>query len=170
MVVSFCMGSDLFRTGIGQDSHRFLSEDMTKPCVIAGLIFEEVPGFKANSDGDVVFHAICNAISSLTGQIILGAVADDLFFKSGITDSSVFLNEALKTLKNQKIFHVSISLEGSRPKFLKRIPEMRESIAKALSIDPSQVGITATTGEGLTDFGCGDGVQCFCIVTTRETT
>jgi 2-C-methyl-D-erythritol 2,4-cyclodiphosphate synthase len=158
----------LFRTGIGQDSHRFLSEDMTKPCVIAGLIFEDVPGFKANSDGDVVFHCICNAISSLTGEIILGKVADELLNKHGITDSSVFLQEAVKTLKNQKIVHVALTLEGSRPHFLKRIPLMRENIAKALSIDVSAVGITATTGEGLTDFGCGDGVQCFCLMTTVE--
>ncbi len=45
---------------------------------------------------------------------------------------------------------------------------MRESIAKALHIQVSQVGITATSGEGLTDFGCGDGVQCFCMLTTKE--
>ena len=66
------------RTGIGQDSHRFLSSDSSKPCIIAGLIFEGCPGFNANSDGDVVFHAICNAISSVTGTLILGAIADDL--------------------------------------------------------------------------------------------
>ena len=48
------------RTGIGQDSHRFLPPDSSKLCVIAGLIFEEVAGFNANSDGDVVFHAICS--------------------------------------------------------------------------------------------------------------
>ena len=54
------------RVGIGQYSHRFLSPDTTKPCVIAGLIFEDVPGFSADSDGDVVFHSICNAITSVT--------------------------------------------------------------------------------------------------------
>jgi len=157
-----------FRTGIGQDSHRFLPEDSTKPCVVGGLIFDEVPGMRANSDGDVVLHAICNAISSLTGEIILGSVADELWAKHGITDSSVFLEEAVKTLGNQRIFHLAITIEGSRPKFLKRIPEMRAHIAELLKIENSQVGITATTGEGLTDFGCGDGLQCFCILTTIE--
>ncbi len=158
----------IVRTGIGQDSHRFLNEDTTKPCIIGGLIFEDVPGFKANSDGDVVLHAITNAISSVTGIIILGTRADELLEKEGITDSRVYLQEALKTLGKQKITHVAITLEGSRPKFLERIPELRQSIAHEMGLDLSQIGITATTGEGLTDFGCGDGLQCFCIITTIE--
>lgn len=156
------------RTGIGQDSHRFLSAEASKPCVIAGLIFDNVPGFNANSDGDVVFHAICNAISSLTGVLILGALADDLCLKDGITDSEVYLLEAMKTLGSQKITHVAITIEGKRPKFKDRILEMRRNIARVMQLDVSQVGITATSGEGLTDFGCGEGVQCFAIVTTVE--
>lgn len=156
------------RTGIGQDSHRFLPEETSKPCVMAGVIFGGVPGFQANSDGDVVYHAICNAISSVTGVIILGTIADELCEHSGITDSRVYLKEALKTLGKQKISHLAITIEAARPKILKSIPLMRQSIADVLGIDFTQVGITATTGEGLTDFGCGDGVQCFCILTTVE--
>ena len=156
------------RTGIGQDSHRFISGDSTKPCVIGGLIFEDVPGFKANSDGDIVFHAICNAITSLTGELILGGLADDLCLKDGITDSEVYLVEALKTLGKQRITHVAITIEAMKPKLKGRRLEMIENTARVLGIDPSAVGITATTGEGLTDFGCGDGAQCFAIVTTVE--
>lgn len=161
-------GTMLVRTGIGQDSHRFLSPDSTKPCVIAGLIFDDVPGFNANSDGDVVFHAICNAISSITGELILGEKADDLCQKDGITDSEVYLIEALKTLKDQTITHVAISIEGKKPRLKEKIPAMRENIARVMNLSISQVGITATSGEGLTDFGCGDGVQAFAIVTTQS--
>lgn len=156
------------RTGIGQDSHRFLQEDSTKPCVLGGIIFDEVPGFRANSDGDVIFHTICNAISSVTGEIILGKRADELLEKEGITDSSVYLQEALKTLGKQQIIHVALTIEASRPRLLHRIPELRENIAREMHLDPTQIGITATTGEGLTDFGCGIGLQCFCIITTIE--
>lgn len=158
----------IIRTGIGQDSHRFCSEETTKSCVLGGMIFEGLPGFRANSDGDVILHAICNAISSVTGEIILGKKADELLEKQGITDSRVYLEEALKTLGEQKITHIALSLEGTRPKFLKKIPELRENIAKLMGIDPAQVGLTATTGEGLTDFGCGLGLQCLCILTTIE--
>lgn len=160
--------SQRVRTGIGQDSHRFLPPDSSKPCVIAGVIFDKVPGFNANSDGDVAFHAICNAISSLTGILILGAIADDLCFKDGITDSEVYLAEAMKTLGSQKVSHVAITIEAKKPKFKEHLLEMRHSIARVMGLDITQVGITATTGEGLTDFGCGDGVQCFAIVTTEE--
>lgn len=158
----------IVRTGIGQDSHRFLHEGETKPCILGGVIFEHVPGFQANSDGDVIFHALCNAISSLTGVIILGKKADELLEKKGITDSRVYLDEALKTLGNQHITHVAITVEAKRPKFLSKIPALKESIADALGLDPTQVGITATSGEGLTDFGLGEGLQCFCIITTVE--
>lgn len=156
------------RTGIGQDSHRFLPPNSSKPCIIAGLIFDDVPGFLANSDGDVVFHAICNAISSITHVLILGAIADELCLKGGITDSEVYLVEAMKTLKHQKITHVSLTLEAKKPKFKHRLHDMRENIARVMNLPIDQVGITATTGEGLTDFGCGDGVQCIAIVTTED--
>lgn len=158
----------IVRTGIGQDSHRFLPPDSAKPCIIAGLIFDDAPGFNANSDGDLVFHAICNAITSLTGVLILGAIADDLCLKDGITDSEVYLRESMKTLGKQTITHVAVTLEGKKPKFKKRLLEMRENIARVMDLDVTQVGITATSGEGLTDFGCGDGIQCFAIVTTQE--
>lgn len=158
----------IVRTGIGQDSHRFLPPDSSKPCIMGGLIFNNVPGFNANSDGDVVLHAICNAISSLTGILILGNIADDLCLKDGITDSEVYLLEALKTLGNQRITHVAITIEAKKPQLKHSFIEMRQNIARIMHLDISQVGITATSGEGLTDFGCGDGVQAFAIVTTQE--
>ncbi|OGN63571.1 MAG: 2-C-methyl-D-erythritol 2,4-cyclodiphosphate synthase [Chlamydiae bacterium RIFCSPHIGHO2_12_FULL_49_9] len=159
----------IFRTGIGQDSHRFLPEDSSKPCIIGGVIFDNVPGLSSESDGDVVYHAICNAITSLTGVRILGGIARDLCRKDGITDSEVYLKHALKTLKRQKIVHAALTIEGKRPRFEDKIDAMRKKIAHALEIHLEQVGITATSGEGLTDFGCGDGLQCICIITAAET-
>jgi len=157
-----------FRNGIGQDSHRFLPPDSSKPCIIGGLIFDEAPGFNANSDGDVVFHALCNAITSLTGTPILGGIADDLCIKDGITDSEVYLREALKTLGNQRITHVAITIEGKKPILKDRIDEMKENVSRVMGLKSSQIGITATSGEGLTNFGLGEGVQSFAIITTEE--
>ena len=45
---------------------------------------------------------------------------------------------------------------------------MQAKIAEVIGIEPKQVGITYTSGEGLTDFGCGDGLQCFALITTME--
>lgn len=157
------------RTGIGQDSHRFLPDDTSKLCVIGGIIFENTPGLSADSDGDVVFHAICNAITSLTHVPILGGIAIELCRKDGITDSQVYLEKALETLGKQKVVHVALTIEGKRPKFQPKVDAIRANTAKVMGLSIEQVGLTATSGDGLTDFGCGDGLQCFCILTTQET-
>lgn len=157
-----------YKTGIGQDSHAFLKETSAKKCVLAGLTFEGVPGFEADSDGDVIFHSICNAISSLTHIPILGKVATDLCHKEGITNSLVYLHKAMETLGGKKIEHVALTVEALRPKFLARAIEIRQSIARAMKLHLDQVGITFTTGEGLTAFGRGEAVQCFCVVTISE--
>ncbi len=136
--------------------------------MIAGLIFPDVPGLSADSDGDVVFHAICNAITSVTGVPILGRVAIDLCHKDGITDSQVYLEKALETLGSQRVEHVALTIEGKRPRMQARVPAMCDKIARVMKIDVCQVGLTVTSGDGLTDFGCGEGLQCFCILTTVE--
>lgn len=156
------------RTGIGQDSHRFdtLNE---KTCIIGGIEIINCEGLKGNSDADVVLHAITNAISGITGVNILGGIADELC-KKGITDSSVYLLKALEFLGNNKISHVSISLECKKPKISPHIEKMKNRISDLLSISVSDIGITATTGEGLTDFGRGEGIQAFAILTTMDDT
>ncbi len=156
------------KVGIGQDSHRFLPADSAKPCVIGGLIFPDVPGLAADSDGDVIFHAICNAITSVTGVPILGKIAIDLCHKEGITDSQVYLEAALKSLGTQRVEHVALTVEGKRPRLQGRIEEICRQVASVMHLAPHQVGMTATSGDGLTDFGCGDGLQCFCVITTVE--
>ncbi len=156
------------KVGIGQKSRRFLPEDASKPCVLAGIIFEEVPGFSADSDGDVVFHAICNAITSVTGEDILSGIARELCYKNGITDSQVYVEKALETLGNKKIEHVALTIEGKRPKMQSSSQIMREKVANILKLSLNQVGLTATSGSGLTGFGCGEGVQCFCVITISE--
>jgi 2-C-methyl-D-erythritol 2,4-cyclodiphosphate synthase len=139
-----------------------------KPCVIAGLIFDDAPGLSADSDGDVVFHSICNAITSLCGVPILDGIASDLCLKDGITDSQVYLERAMEALSRQKVEHVSLTIEGKRPLMRKRIEQMRGKIAQVMKIRIDQVGLTVTSGEGLTDFGCGDGLQSLCVLTTVE--
>ena len=157
----------MIRTGIGQDSHRFLTDDSTKTCLIGGVSFEDVPGLASDSDGDVVLHAICNAITSLSGVQILGALAQDLHEKEGITDSTVYLRKALDTMYRFCIEHIALSIKAKKPRVENRIEEMREKIASLLQINIDQVGITATTGSGLSEVGLGEGVECLCILTAR---
>jgi 2-C-methyl-D-erythritol 2,4-cyclodiphosphate synthase len=158
----------IVRTGLGQKSHRFLPPESSKYCVIGGVFFEDVPALAAGSDGDVVLHALCDAITSLTGVPILGGIAKDLCEKDGITDSQVYLQAALETLGSQQISHVAICLEAKAPRFESRLLEMRATVARILRIQIEQVGITAHSGDGLTDVGCGEGVDALALITTME--
>ncbi|NLN66108.1 MAG: 2-C-methyl-D-erythritol 2,4-cyclodiphosphate synthase [Clostridiaceae bacterium] len=153
----------MIKVSIGQDSHRFDFENKKKKLVLGGIPIEGTP-LLGNSDADVVLHSLTNAISGITGVNILGEIADKMCLQDGITDSSIFLLEALKYL-NGTISHVSFSLECSVPKLSPFIPQMKKRIAQLLGIHETSVGITATTGEGLTDFGLGQGIQCFCVLT-----
>ncbi len=155
------------KVGIGQDSHRFEKEPSSKPCIIGGITFEGTPGLDADSDGDVIFHAICNAITSITHVPILGRVAIDLCHNEGITNSRIVLEEALATLEGYEISHVALSVEGKRPKFLARAEDLRRSVAEVIDIEIERVGMTFTSGDELTAFGRGEGLQAFCTLTLR---
>ena len=153
------------KAAIGQDSHRF-EETPGKPLILGGVVFPGEVGLLANSDGDVVLHAITNAVSGITVRNILGRVADEMC-QRGITDSAEYLREALKSLEG-RIVHLSISMECLRPKISPMIPAMQEKIAELLGVEPAAIGITATTGEGLTDCGKGLGISVLCILTVED--
>jgi 2-C-methyl-D-erythritol 2,4-cyclodiphosphate synthase len=163
------MGNIISISTIGQDSHRFGSPCGETTIKLGGIDIPFDKPIEANSDGDVVYHAITNAISGFTGVNILGGEADKICLEQGIKDSSIYLEKALEYLKDGKIVHCSITIECLRPKLMPHIPAMKESIGNILGIPASSVGITATTGEGLTGFGRGEGIQVFCILTfTKE--
>jgi len=154
----------MIKTGLGQDSHRFDTDNPNKPLMLAGIQIEDgTPGLLGNSDADVVLHAVTNAISGISGVNILGKISDELC-QQGFTDSSVYLNRALHTLGNLEIQHVSISLECQYPKISPHIAAMKQNLARLLDIRLRDVGITATSGEGLTAFGRGEGIQALVII------
>lgn len=155
---------------IGQDSHRFTEEtcdSSVNGIMLGGVKIPFDRKFQANSDGDVILHAITNAVSGITGVNILGGAADKICLEQGIKDSRVYLEEGLKYLGQASVTHVSMTIECLRPKLKEHIPAIKESVASLLGISPSHVGITATTGEGLTGFGRGEGIQVFVIITFK---
>ncbi len=156
-----------FRTGLGQDSHPFASSK--KPLVLAGVRLSAAGGLAGNSDGDVALHALCNALSSATGGGSLSTWSDAMC-QRGIKNSQRYLAEILKKLKQEQwqVVNVSLSVEAARPKLESKIPQLRKSLVKLLKIAPESVGITATTGERLTAWGRGEGIQCFALVLLKK--
>ncbi|MFH1134268.1 MAG: 2-C-methyl-D-erythritol 4-phosphate cytidylyltransferase [Nanoarchaeota archaeon] len=156
-----CKGS---RIGLGMDSHRY--PDPKKSLVLGGVTFAGEDGFFANSDGDVVLHALFNAISQALGEKSLGHFADPMC-KRGIVDSREYLKVILGIMRgrNFTIGNIGVMLEGSRPKISGKEESMKDSIARLADVPPDAVGVIATSGEELTEFGRGMGMQCFCVVT-----
>ena len=76
------------------------------------------------------------------------------------------INESLKYLKG-KIIHVSISIECKKPRISPKINEMRKCLSDLLNIGEESIGITATSGEDLTEFGKGKGINVFACVTVE---
>lgn len=165
-----------FRVGIGQDSHAFEDSSETimaqppfQPCqnclTLAGLKIPGHPKLKANSDGDVILHAIFNALSQAIGDMSLGFYADETCEK-GVKDSKKYLQIILKKIKRQKfkINNLGLMVECKSPKIDPLTNRLKKSLSAILDLPATRIGITATTGENLTAFGAGLGIQCFAIV------
>jgi len=157
------------RVGIGQDSHKFTGKE--KPLILGSVEIPNEPGLEANSDGDVILHSLFNALSQSIGGKSIGFYADPLCEK-GIKDSSIYLKLALDMLKekNYKINNIGIMIEAKKPRLSKYEELIKEKIAQLCSIEHQQVGLTATSGEELTSFGKGEGIQVFSIVSLKKET
>ena len=153
-----------FRIGIGQDSHRFekiSAKGRGKPLVLGGIEIVKTGGLEGKSDADVILHSLCNALSSAIGGNSLSTWSDEMC-RQGITNSQKYLQHIFKVIcsKNYRVLNVSISVEAKKPFVeLEMINKMKRGIAELLEISDTQVGITFTSGEGLTAFGRGLGIQ-----------
>jgi 2-C-methyl-D-erythritol 2,4-cyclodiphosphate synthase len=154
-----------FRIGLGQDSHRFVKEGDAKKLVLGGIVVEGERGLEANSDGDVILHALCNALSQAVGKKSLGSYADKLCLEKGVKDSAEYLKVAKGFVDEAgyEIVNIGIMIEGRKPKIEPIADKMKTKIGEILGIDEGRIGITATTGEYLTSFGKGEGIQVFAV-------
>ena len=155
----------MIKTAIGQDSHRFAANWTGKPLILAGVEFDGEDPLEVNSDGDVVLHAVTRAASGITTVDVLGPRTKE-FLAEGVTDSRVYLEEALKDLRGT-VVHLSVSIECSRPRIAPKIPKMRSSLSALLKTDEKNIGITATSGKGLTEAGRGNAIFALAVVTVN---
>jgi 2-C-methyl-D-erythritol 2,4-cyclodiphosphate synthase len=136
------------RIGYGWDSHAFKPG---VPLKIGGLAIEHPEGLAGHSDGDVLLHAITDA---LLGAVSAGDIGS--FFPPGDprwkdADSSIFLNLALEEIRNAgyRILNLDTTLVLAAPKIGPIASDLRERVAELLGVKPSDVGIKAKTPEGL---------------------
>lgn len=154
----------MFRIGLGQDSHRY-SKKTKKPLILGGV---KIPGnirVDANSDGDAVIHAICRAIEQALGNECFSYYADKMC-REGISNSVEYLETSSKNArkKGYAMNNIGIMIETKVPKIIPISNQIKKNLAKLSGLKESQIGISATSGEGLTAFGQGKGIQVFAIV------
>ena len=145
------------RIGQGMDVHAFEEGDFV---TLAGVQIPHTHGLKAHSDGDVVLHALCDA---LLGALALGDIGQhfpdtDAEFKGA--DSRKFLKHVYQLIldRGYKLNNADITVACERPKLAKHNLEMRQSIADVLDVDVTQISVKATTTEKLGFTGRQEGI------------
>ena len=153
----------LFKVGHGFDVHRFGGEG---PCTLGGVKVPYSQGLIAHSDGDVVLHALCDA---LLGAVALGDIGelypdnDDAFL--GV-DSRKLLRDTYRRVQEQGFVggNVDITVMAQEPTLKPYKAQMRVCIAQDLECDLTQVSVKATTTEKLGFVGRKEGIACEAVV------
>jgi 2-C-methyl-D-erythritol 2,4-cyclodiphosphate synthase len=153
-------------SGIGYDLHRLVEG---RKLMIGGI---EVPfdkGSQGHSDGDVLSHALCDA---LLGAACLGDIGThfpdtDPQWKGA--SSLLFLEHARKLLADRRlrIVHIDAIVICERPKLGPHFPAMRAALAKSLGITADQINLKAKTNEGTGEIGRGEAIAAHAIATVR---
>jgi 2-C-methyl-D-erythritol 2,4-cyclodiphosphate synthase len=158
----------MYRIGMSRDIHRLVSN---RPLWIGGVLIDYELGFEAHSDGDILIHALTEA---LLGSLALGDLGThfpntDSAYKD--KESSYFLRYAdrLVKLRGYKVCNIDIQITLERPKLSPYIPKMIEKIASLLTINPEQISIKAGTNEGMGYIGQGLAAEATCVVLVEKT-
>ena len=155
----------MIRIGHGYDVHAFGG---IKPLVLGGVLFKEHRGLIAHSDGDVVLHAICDALLGAASLRDIGYHFPDTDQRYANANSLELLKQVFLLLqtKNYKINNLDITVIAQTPNMSKHIPSINENICKILSIKNDQCNVKATTTEQLGYIGREEGiaVHCVCLI------
>src|ERR1051325_4683206 len=157
----------MVRCGTGYDVHRLAAH---RVLMLGGLEIPHDRGLEGHSDADVLSHAIADAL--------LGAVGErDIGHHFPNTDESIRGISSLEILyrvgeilakKNCRVINVDATLIAEAPKIEPHLEAMRRKISTALAIDPSQVGIKATTNEGMGALGRGEGMAALAVASVEQ--
>jgi 2-C-methyl-D-erythritol 2,4-cyclodiphosphate synthase len=152
------------RSGIGYDLHR-LSEK--RKLMIGGVDVPFEKGSVGHSDGDVLCHAVCDALLGAAGMGDIGTHFPDSDPKWRGVSSLVFLRQIRQYLerKNWKIRHIDAVVVLERPKLGPHFPAMREALAKSLGIAAERINLKAKTHEGIGEIGRGEALAAHAIAT-----
>ena len=149
------------RIGFGFDAHELLEN---KPLKLGGLLIDFPMGLRGHSDGDVILHALSDAILGACAKGDIGMYfRDDNKAIKGI-DSKQILTFALKSAaeKKMKVGNIDLILVADRPKLNVMYEKIRQSVSKACNVPPDQVSVKSKTTEGT--LVTPNAIACFAVV------
>jgi 2-C-methyl-D-erythritol 2,4-cyclodiphosphate synthase len=155
-----------FRVGLGYDIHPLVAG---RPCILGGVNIPSPVGPEGHSDADVLLHAVADAILGAAGLRDIGHYFPNTDASLKGLDSAVIVKRAVAEAKAQggwMVGNLDIVIIGERPKVMAHVDAMKAKVAEIIGITPSQVGIKATTNEGMDSIGQGKAlaVQAICLV------
>jgi 2-C-methyl-D-erythritol 2,4-cyclodiphosphate synthase len=152
------------RSGIGYDLHR-LTEG--RKLILGGIDVPFDKGPLGHSDGDVLSHAICDALLGAAGLGDIGTHFPDTDAKWKGASSLLFLEHTRKLLDERRlrISHLDAIVICERPKLGPHFPGMRAALAKSLGIAAEQINLKAKTNEGTGEIGRGEAIAAHAIAT-----
>lgn len=155
------------RAGIGYDVHRLVEG---RRLVLGGVEIPYVKGLKAHSDGDVIAHAIGDAILGASGLGDLGVYFPPSDPRYEGISSMIILREIKEMVEKRdfKIDYIDVMLVLEEPKVASYVSEMKKKIAEALELDTSRVSVKATTNEGMGFVGRKEGVGAMAVCLLKE--
>ncbi|MEM7304874.1 MAG: 2-C-methyl-D-erythritol 2,4-cyclodiphosphate synthase [Pseudomonadota bacterium] len=150
------------RIGQGFDAHRFVEGS---EIILGGVTIPHEKTIDAHSDGDVLLHALCDALLGAAGLGDIGTHFSDQDDTNKNRNSREFIVKSLEMIKAHDLFvsNVDITVILQTPKLAPYILQMRKNIAKDLDIDISQVNIKATTTEQMGFVGRQEGIAAMAI-------
>ena len=153
----------MFRIGIGNDTHR-LAEG--RPLILGGVRITADRGAEGHSDGDVLAHALADAILGALCEGDLGVHFPDNDPQWKDADSLQLLARVNRLAHERgfKVVNADATITLERPKLREHIVEMRESLARTLEVENGRVSVKAKTGEGLDAVGRGEAVTVQAVV------
>ena len=156
-----------FRIGYGYDVHR-LAEGET--LWLGGILILHTKGTVAHSDGDVLIHAICDALLGALKLRDIGTHFPDNSTEYKNIDSKILLKKSynLVKAKGYKIVNIDSTITTQKPKLKPFIPEMEETLANVLEVDIDSVSVKATTTEGLGFEGREEGISANAVVLLKK--